>query len=282
MGVTCAVFDDAGQVLISRRGDIDVWNLPGGRLDSGELLEAAAIREVLEETGIEIEIERPVGLYYTTGWSRLNVLYRARAVGGTLLPRTRETRENRFCPPEALPANMLRPFLVEHAMDEGPAPLLTIETPPDELRRLRWLFVRRWFINLLSGRPEPRYPRLNVHAGLAIWDPAQQRVLSVRVEHEQRILRVRCNGKSAPWEQMVEIVQGQCGWSDMQLVWRGIVQNPSLGLILFVFSTAARDDAYCSGLQWAYIASEEMLSLDRRYLRQMLDAGDAVWTLNVS
>jgi ADP-ribose pyrophosphatase YjhB (NUDIX family) len=103
LGVACAVMDDEGRVLLSRRGDLNVWNLPGGRLDSGELLQDAAAREVREETGVIAQIDRPVGLYFWANWARLNVLYTAWPLGGDLQQRTVETRANQYFAPEDVP-----------------------------------------------------------------------------------------------------------------------------------------------------------------------------------
>jgi 8-oxo-dGTP pyrophosphatase MutT (NUDIX family) len=50
-GVTVAVLAE-GRVLLQLRADQPVWNLPGGLVESGESLAAAAIREVREETGL--------------------------------------------------------------------------------------------------------------------------------------------------------------------------------------------------------------------------------------
>ena len=58
LGVSTAVFRD-GRVLIVRRGKgayRDLWSLPGGHVEFGEPLAVAAAREVLEETGLEVEI----------------------------------------------------------------------------------------------------------------------------------------------------------------------------------------------------------------------------------
>jgi 8-oxo-dGTP pyrophosphatase MutT (NUDIX family) len=60
----CAVVPDAaGRVLLQRRADNGDWALPGGGMDLGETLGACIIREVREETGFEVTIDRIVGIY---------------------------------------------------------------------------------------------------------------------------------------------------------------------------------------------------------------------------
>jgi 8-oxo-dGTP diphosphatase len=59
VGVGAVVFDSAGRVLLARRGHeplIGQWSLPGGAVELGETLEAAVAREVLEETGLVVEV----------------------------------------------------------------------------------------------------------------------------------------------------------------------------------------------------------------------------------
>jgi len=52
------VFNSAGEVLLQRRSDNGQWSLPGGAVDPGEEPADAAIREVWEETGVEMRPER--------------------------------------------------------------------------------------------------------------------------------------------------------------------------------------------------------------------------------
>jgi ADP-ribose pyrophosphatase YjhB (NUDIX family) len=60
-----AVVLDAGRrlVLLQRRSDNGRWGLPGGGVEVGESLAAACRREVREETGLEVEIVRLIGVY---------------------------------------------------------------------------------------------------------------------------------------------------------------------------------------------------------------------------
>ncbi len=57
-----AVIDD-GQVLLVRRRDNGKWSLPGGTLEMGEDLPSCALREVREETGLDVEVTDIVGTY---------------------------------------------------------------------------------------------------------------------------------------------------------------------------------------------------------------------------
>lgn len=64
LGCSAAIFDSTRQnVLLTRRTDNGRWCLPGGRMDAGEDVAATCVREVLEETGLHVNIERLVGVY---------------------------------------------------------------------------------------------------------------------------------------------------------------------------------------------------------------------------
>ncbi|SCG16509.1 8-oxo-dGTP diphosphatase [Micromonospora echinofusca] len=88
-GVSAVVRDDAGRVLLARRADNGLWSVPAGLIDPGEQPADAVVREVYEETGVRVRIERLAGLathpvVYPNGdvCEYLNVWFRCRAVGG--------------------------------------------------------------------------------------------------------------------------------------------------------------------------------------------------------
>lgn len=66
LGCSAVIFDTTRQkILLTRRTDNGRWCLPGGRVDPGESVTEACIREALEETGLEVRIDRLIGVYST-------------------------------------------------------------------------------------------------------------------------------------------------------------------------------------------------------------------------
>jgi ADP-ribose pyrophosphatase YjhB (NUDIX family) len=63
LGVGVFVVNDLGHVLLERRSDCGLWGLLGGRVEPGESIETAAIREVEEESGLKVAVKRLIGVY---------------------------------------------------------------------------------------------------------------------------------------------------------------------------------------------------------------------------
>lgn len=61
--VFVAVRDDRSRLLLVRRVDSGAWELPGGRVDVGESLLEAAVRETVEESGLLVRVTGVVGLF---------------------------------------------------------------------------------------------------------------------------------------------------------------------------------------------------------------------------
>lgn len=242
------MLDDAGRVLLSQRGDLGTWGLPGGRLDRGERLADAALREVREETGITAELIRPAGLVYVTRWQRMNVLFLARATGGMLFGRTHETRDNRFFPLDAFPSGAQHEDWAR-AVLKGDILLKVVETPIHDYRRLRRRFAVRWVQNLLRGHPEPRYPRFTVRATCVIED--------------NQLLSARCDGSQAPWQALT----AHYGIT-APLRWIGIGEAIDTGLVDFVF---AADAAARQG--------SDSLSADHHEYAERAREGGPVWSI---
>ena len=108
LGVNVAVIHQ-GQVLLTQREDFEVWCLPGGGVDDGESLAEAALRETREETGLEVELTRLVGVYSRLGgFPDVHIaLYAARPTGGEIRLQPGETIAVRYFPFDQLPEEML-------------------------------------------------------------------------------------------------------------------------------------------------------------------------------
>ncbi len=62
-GTTAVVLNEAGEVLLEKRADNGFWGLPGGSVDKGESVAEAIVREVREETGLDVDVKRLIGVY---------------------------------------------------------------------------------------------------------------------------------------------------------------------------------------------------------------------------
>ena len=83
--ITCAalVISEDGKILL-KRDPVRGWELPGGNLDEGESLSQCAIREVKEETGIDVEIVKFSGITHEVKNQVLIAFWIARPIGGQL------------------------------------------------------------------------------------------------------------------------------------------------------------------------------------------------------
>lgn len=82
----CVVFNDKNEVLLVLREDARLWVIPGGGVEDGESWEQGGIREVKEESGYVVAIQRYVGEYWrpqaSRGMGDTLRLFVGRVVGG--------------------------------------------------------------------------------------------------------------------------------------------------------------------------------------------------------
>lgn len=125
--VNVIVTNTAGDLLMIRRSDNDNWAVPGGAIDLGESIPAAAVRETVEETGITCEITGLVGtysdprhviLYTSNGEARqeFSIVLTGRPVEGEPTP-SEESRQVHWIPRDevlALPMDRSMRMRIEH------------------------------------------------------------------------------------------------------------------------------------------------------------------------
>jgi 8-oxo-dGTP diphosphatase len=107
------VRDDDGRLLLVRRGHPPAegtWSLPGGHVEPGETLEAAAAREVLEETGLVVTVGSLIQTVKVMGFIVHD--FAATASGGALAAGD-DASEVRWCAPAAVQTMDLSPGLLD-------------------------------------------------------------------------------------------------------------------------------------------------------------------------
>ncbi|MFD1965403.1 NUDIX hydrolase [Pseudonocardia alni] len=82
MSVAGIVVRDDGRILVIQRRDNSHWEPPGGVLELGETFEQGVRREVVEETGIAVEVERLTGAYKNLPRGIVALVFRCRPTGG--------------------------------------------------------------------------------------------------------------------------------------------------------------------------------------------------------
>ncbi len=107
MQVVALVFitNDAGLLLVEQNSGQKYWSLPGGRVESNETIEQAAIREVKEETGLEVRLSRTIGIYLKPEEDGLAITFEGHVEGG-ILRADAEIRKCEYFPTDRLPSHI--------------------------------------------------------------------------------------------------------------------------------------------------------------------------------
>jgi 8-oxo-dGTP diphosphatase len=88
VSVAGIVVNPHGQVLLIQRRDNNRWEPPGGILELQETLEQGVVREVFEETGVAVRVERLTGVYKNLARGIVALVFRCAPVGGEPAPTT--------------------------------------------------------------------------------------------------------------------------------------------------------------------------------------------------
>lgn len=133
---TAVVTDEQGRILLVHRVDNGLWALPGGGMDLGESIEECALREVKEETGLDVHITGLIGVYtnpnhvieYSDGEVRqqFSLCYATTVTGGTLAHDS-ESTDLQWVHPHDIPALPMHPSMrlrIAHYLAGNPTPYL--------------------------------------------------------------------------------------------------------------------------------------------------------------
>jgi 8-oxo-dGTP diphosphatase len=121
VSVAGIVVRDDDRVLVIRRNDNGHWEAPGGILELDESFESGVQREVLEETGLAVTVERLTGVYKNLTHGIVALVYRCRPVGGEPHA-TDEAREISWMTKDEVQSAMVPAFGVRvlDAFEEAP------------------------------------------------------------------------------------------------------------------------------------------------------------------
>ena len=118
LAASAFIRDDHGYVLLGRRADVMLWAPPSGVVQLGETPAGTIVREVQEETGLHIQVERLIGLYTGTDfeWTYPNgdqaqiisAFFACSVIGGRLRVDNHEFVDLGYFKPDAFPSLMPR------------------------------------------------------------------------------------------------------------------------------------------------------------------------------
>ncbi len=109
--VAAAILNDTGKVLLQKRSDRNTWGFPSGVMELGESFSESLKREVKEETGLNVDIIRLLGVYsdyfdeYPNGDKAqpIVIFFLCKAKSGNLTVDNDETLELKFFSKEEMP-----------------------------------------------------------------------------------------------------------------------------------------------------------------------------------
>ncbi len=108
VGAFSIIRDESGRVLLSRRADSGWWNLPGGGVEPHESATEGIIREVREETGLEVDVGRLIGVYSKPQKHEIVLTFECHIKGGTITT-TEEADHHAWFDPDGLPSEHFLP-----------------------------------------------------------------------------------------------------------------------------------------------------------------------------
>ncbi|MGW0247967.1 NUDIX hydrolase [Nocardia goodfellowii] len=137
VAVSALVRDPQGRILMIHRTDNDLYSIPGGGLEAGETVSQAVVREVKEETGIDVRVTGLIGVFsnpdhviaYSDGEVRqeFSIAFTAEPVGGQLRTSS-ESKSVQWVAPEDIKSLDIHPSIllrIQCGLDASQTPYFT-------------------------------------------------------------------------------------------------------------------------------------------------------------
>ena len=131
LGAFAVILDGQSRVLLCHRTDRDAWNLPGGGVELLESPWEAVVREVEEEVGLKVDVQRLVGLYAVPEQEVLALTFVCTRSGGAERP-SEEADQIQWFHPDRLPPNTLPRHVerVKDALANGTEVFMRVQAQP--------------------------------------------------------------------------------------------------------------------------------------------------------
>ncbi|PEY42055.1 DNA mismatch repair protein MutT [Bacillus cereus] len=85
VAVSACITNESNEILLVKvQWRADTWEMPGGQVEEGEPLDQAVCREVLEETGLLVEVVGITGVHYNASKHILSVVFKVEYVSGEI------------------------------------------------------------------------------------------------------------------------------------------------------------------------------------------------------
>ncbi|WP_270181017.1 NUDIX domain-containing protein [Alkalihalobacillus sp. CinArs1] len=130
-GVAVIILNENNDVLLQKRKDVGLWGIPSGHVEIGETVTEAAVREVKEETNLDVAVKKLIGVYsepssqvfhYPDGKvvHFITTCFLAEIIGGDLRSNSDESLDVKFFQASKLPENLLtmHPRWLEDALEQ--------------------------------------------------------------------------------------------------------------------------------------------------------------------
>lgn len=128
VGVFNVIIQD-NKVLLVKRRDLPLWDLPGGSLEIGESIEEGLVRETMEETGLIVSNYKQIAHFTNTSINDEQYIFTSSVSGGQLISEGPETKAIKYFSINALPKLLIphRKAQIKSMNNVGPIKIVSVK-----------------------------------------------------------------------------------------------------------------------------------------------------------